>query len=68
MVFVDGLPTAGILLIRLPNAMHPLDQADKVANIIAAYGSNLLGAFTVLDTDYGGTKSQDSLWAKIRGN
>ena len=51
LIFVDGLSTAGVLLIRLPGTMSPLDQAERVSNVIATYGNALLGAFTVLDTD-----------------
>lgn len=51
LVFVDNLPTAGVLLTRLSNAMSPLDQAERVSNVISTYGNALLGAFTVLDSD-----------------
>ncbi len=51
LIFVDGLSTVGVLLIRLPGTMSPLDQAERVSNVISTYGNALLGAFTVLDTD-----------------
>jgi predicted nuclease of predicted toxin-antitoxin system len=51
LIFIDGLPTAGVLLVRLPNAMSPLEQAQRVSNVISIYGNALIGAFTVLDSD-----------------
>ena len=51
LIFIDGLPTAGVLLVRLPNAMSPLDQAERVSNVISIYRNSLIGAFTVLDSD-----------------
>ncbi len=51
LIFIDGLPTAGVLLVRLPNAMSHLDQAEQVSNVISVYGNALIGAFTVLDSD-----------------
>lgn len=51
LIFIDSLPTAGVLLVRLPNTMSPLDQAERVSNVISTYGNALIGAFTVLDSD-----------------
>jgi predicted nuclease of predicted toxin-antitoxin system len=51
LIFVDGLPTAGVLLIRLPETIPPLVQAERVSNVIASHANALLGAFTVLDPD-----------------
>jgi len=51
LIFVDNLPTAGVLLIRLPNSMPFWEQAERVSNAIRIAGGALVGAFTVLDTD-----------------
>lgn len=51
LIFVDNLPTAGVLLIRLPNAMPFWEQAERVANVVRVTGSAMGGAFTVLDSD-----------------
>lgn len=51
LIFVDNLPTAGILLVRLPNTMTHLEQADRVSNVIGQVGHSLPGAFTVLNSD-----------------
>ncbi|MGH2495079.1 MAG: DUF5615 family PIN-like protein [Ktedonobacteraceae bacterium] len=51
LIFVDDLPTTGVLLVRLPNAMTHLEQANRVSNVIRVAGNALSGAFTVLDSD-----------------
>lgn len=51
LIFIDGLPTAGVLLVRLPNTTSHLVQAEQVSNVISVYENALLGAFTVLDSD-----------------
>lgn len=51
LIFVDNLPTVGVLLVRLPNAMPQLEQADRVSNVISVVGNTLFGAFIVLDSD-----------------
>lgn len=51
LIFVDNLPTEGVLLVRLPNMMTHLEQAYRVSNVISVVGNTLFGAFTVLDSD-----------------
>lgn len=47
LVMVQGLPTAGVILLRL-EGMPPSDRAERVSGVVQAHGAQLAGAFTVV--------------------
>jgi len=47
LVFRQGLPSAGVILLRLSGMARSL-QPDYVAQVLAAHASSLPGAFSVI--------------------
>lgn len=48
LVMVQRLPTSGVMLLRL-EGMPPRDRAALVSGIVRTYGTQLVGAFTVVN-------------------
>ena len=47
LVFRDGRQTCGVVLVRLAG-LPPIDKAVIVADVVAQYGAQLKGAFSVI--------------------